>query len=134
MNSRSARSSFFVNRSTPAPNRKGQFTSQNGRLANSTFGYFWHVLAAFGTNRGRMSSRNQTTGHVIGKADWVSNTSVYCHHSIYCLDLYEPSEHLAVLGPQSHVLPLCRPHFHRETRSCMHAKQPNEKYNYRIIS
>jgi hypothetical protein len=28
---------------------------------NFTFEYYWHALAAFGMNRGRMSSRNQTT-------------------------------------------------------------------------
>src|SRR4030095_10542082 len=35
---------------------------------NFTFEYSWHVLAAFGMNRGRMSSRNQTT--TTGARDW----------------------------------------------------------------
>ena len=51
---------------------------------NFTFEYSWHVLAAFGMNRGRMSSRNQTTGARQWEgANRLSNASACYQHSVY---------------------------------------------------
>ena len=59
---------------------------------NFTFEYYWHVLAAFGMNPGRMSSRNQTIAHVIGKGQPASNASACYQHSVYDWIYLRPSE------------------------------------------
>src|SRR5262245_34047288 len=93
--------------------------SQNGVLPQF---YVWVFLARVGSfwhEPGSMSSRNQTT--VARNWEGPTVTPAFAANTAFTDWIYmSPSEHLAVLGPQGHVLLLCPRHLRRETTSCVY--------------